>query len=567
MAEIIKNNEYILANQDDFKASLEKAREYFSEFEGVVGVGFGQKNSGNVYKNDISIIVSVTEKKNEEDIPEKQRIPKSFDGFPIDVVEVLRTQPGVCDNNGEYDTIQGGIQICPPASGNSFAAGTLGCIVRKKNDRGRENVHLLSNKHVLYGAGGGANLYVYHPFPPSSNNSSFGPSNSLGPIAALSFYGDVSYTPPGAAAASNFFIDCGSALINIDSKCFGSTCTQDTTHYAESIIDLQVNAVNTISDVRSIIGDLSIIGQQVFKVGRTTGKTRGIVRRVDIPGTMPTDFNNPASPTMNISNVISIDFDTSSTANGLNCKGNAFFAEHGDSGSLVVDGQNKAVGLLYGVPLSGATGAQPCAACHILPVLENLGVCIPTTGGTSRCSCQATDGTGLTPAPSVGIGTGGGSFGITIAPKQINNGQDAGLFQPEPITEVQQERLTNLLNAFRSSERGRELHTAFAHVRREIGYLVRNCRPVTVAWHRNKGPGFFACFLNHLRGDLDKFPHRISEHELSVLLDKMEVQLLKHGSNPLRETIEHYGEQLRVMVLSGNDVNDFINQLEKMETE
>ncbi len=564
MAEPTKDKEYILANQEDFKAALERAREHFKKFDGVVGVGFGQKNSGNAYKDNISIIISVNEKKNEEDLPFEQRIPKSFEGFPTDVVVVLKLSPGVCDNTGEYNTIQGGIQICPPTSGGSFAEGTLGCIVRKRNDSGRENVHLLTNKHVLYSSGGSAGEYVYHPFPPPSPNTvPKGPSNSLGPIAALSFYGDVSYTPPGASTPSNFFIDCGTARIDIDSKCLGSTCTKDTTHYAESIIDLPVN---TISDVRNVIGELSMVGEPVFKVGRTTGKTRGIVRRIDIAGTMPTDFNNPSSPTMNISNIIAIDFDPAFET-GVNCKGNAFFGEHGDSGSLVVDSQNKAVGLLYGVPLPGATGAQQCGACHIFPVLENLGICIPTTAGTTRCNCRATDGSGLTPAPTVGAGSGGGALGVTAATARINNGNDAGLLQPEPLTEAQQERLTALLDAFRSTARGRELHAAFAHVRREIGYLVRNCRPVTVAWHRNKGPGFFACLLNHLRGDLDKFPHQIGEHELSVLLDKMEAQLMSHGSIPLKETLQLYGEQIRLMLLGGNDVRDFIDQLEKMESE
>ena len=150
-------------------------------------------------------------------------------------------------------------------------------------------------------------------------------------------------------------------------------------------------------------------------------------------------------------------------------------------------------------------------------------------------------------------------------PLSQNTHDTAGFLQPEPVTEAQQERLTDLLQAFRSTTRGRELHEAFRHVRREIGYLVRNVRPVTVAWHRNKGPAFFACLLNHLRGDAPNFPHEVKEVRLSTLLDKMEMELTNHGSNPLRDTIQRYGNDVRSMLLNGNDVYEFLDHLSKNE--
>ena len=560
MGKSIKNNEYILINKDEFSSALDRATAQFKKFKGVVSVGFGQKHSGGKYKEDISIVVVVEEKKNLDDIPAKERIPKTFEGFVVDVVTPVRVHPGVCDNNNSYDTIQGGIQISPRFNEGVYK-GTLGCIVRKKNDSDRENIHLLSNKHVLQAGGGTAGEYIYHPYPPTPEGYvSLGPSTSLGAIAATSFYQDVSYTPPGAAAASDFFIDCGTAIINIDSKCFGSTCTKDVIETSETIIDLQLNSVNTLSSVRSIIRDFSIIGQKVYKVGRTTGKTAGIVRRVDISGTMPSDFDDVTSPTIPTTNIIEIDFDTS-VPGGLNCNGNARFGEHGDSGSLVVDDQNRAVGLLYGVPPDSVVGPASCTASHILPVLDNLGFCIPTTTGTSHCSCGATDGSGLTLPP--GSGSGGGAIGIAgvITTPKSKTLATSGIFQPEPLTIKQQNHLKQLLETLRTTERGRELHGAFAHVRREIGYLVRNVRPVTVTWHRNKGPGFFALFLNHLRGDIADFPHKIGDHELSVLLNKMGTKLMEHGSTPLKETIEKYGEQMKFMLLNGHSATDFIHYL------
>lgn len=561
MEQPVKNNSDILADQQAFLATLKRARAYYSKFSGVIGVAFGQKNKASVYKDEISIVIIVEEKKAAEDIPVGERIAEFFEGYLTDVNTPKTFQFGACNNSAEYSTIKGGIQISPPVNNltGAWDMGTLGCIVRKKNNNDRENVHILSNAHVLYGAGNVQGNYIYHPWPPTpSGIPNLGPSNSLGPVAALAYFGNFPYTPPGEVAPREFFIDCATARINIDCKSLGTSCTKDVIHYDTSITDLSLGGFDTISDVRNIINDVSIIGQPVFKVGRTTGKTRGIVRLVN--------WMEPSGDG-HLKELIVIDFDTSSpNGSPSNCNGHAQFAEKGDSGSLVVDEQRRAIGLLFGVPPDGITIAHPSFACHILPVLETLGFCIPTDGGTSRCSCAAADGTGLAPPPAAGAGAGGGAIGIiggSLASKKIND--PAGFLQPEPLTEAQQERLTGLLQAFRSTARGRALHEAFRHVRREIGYLVRNVRPVTVAWHRNKGPAFFACFLNHLRGDAPDFPHEIKEVRLSTLLDKMEMELTHYGSKPLQETIQYYGNDLKRMLLDWNDVHEFLDYLDKNE--
>lgn len=590
MSEPTKNNDDILSNHDEFQAAYQRARAFFKQFPGVVDVAFGQKQTGGSYKDDISIVVFVTEKKAEKDVPADQRIPASFEGYPTDVRVITSTKPHTCDDSSTYSTIKGGIQIANPFSTTTHAisSGTLGCIVRKRNDTDRENVRLLSNKHVLFAQGGRAGDYIYHPWSPvPSGFASPGDSNSLGPVEATAFYGDVSYTPPGATTADNFFIDCATALINIDCTCLGTHCTKDVVTYNETINGLQVNGSDSITDVRSLINDASIINHNVFKVGRTTGKTTGIVRLVNAPIQIHSDPDDDHSSLINVHNTIQIDFDTSSTHNGLNCKGAVHFSELGDSGSLIVDEQGRAVGLISMGPAAGDPPG-PDNSCHILPILDMLGICIPTTTGTSHGSTRATDGSGLAAAPTTPLpgvtgaaSVAGGSTRVlrpdgseVLLPvgsqmsKPVGSGiflrDRLGLFQPEPVTEKQQERLTALLNAFRSSPEGRELHGAFAHVRREIGYLVRHRRPITVAWQRHKGPAFFAALLNHLRGETDHFPHQIGEHHLATLLDKLGPLLSTYGSNPLRETIDRHGQTIRQMLLTGNTAEEFISHLTKM---
>jgi hypothetical protein len=115
------------------------------------------------------------------------------------------------------------------------------------------------------------------------------------------------------------------------------------------------------------------------------------------------DFNNPAAGVVVAVLMIKIDFDTSSTSDHLNCLGHEQFAGTGDSGSIVVDEQMKVIGL---VAFKGPEGPAPTKkaatfACHIMPVLDYLKVCIPTNPGTSRCSCAAVDGTGTKPVRPV----------------------------------------------------------------------------------------------------------------------------------------------------------------------
>ncbi len=552
MDETLKNNEYILSHEEEFQTVYSRAKEKFSKFKDVIGVAFGQKKTNNKYREDISIIVIVAEKKRLEDISPDERIPVSFEGYLVDVTIPDTLQLGVCNDSSEHEKIKGGIQICSALdSARRYEAATLGCIVRKKHDNDRENVHLLSNWHVLYSHGrllGGH--YIYQPWLPTpSGFPNIGPSNALGKVNAGAFFGNYPFTPRGSTSR-DFFIDCATSRINIDCKCWGTTCTKDVIEYDTSILGLNVGGSSTIIDVRSIIGSTSIIGKAVFKVGRTTGKTKGIVRSVT--------WVEPWIGGTEIKEVIKIDFDTSSSS--VNCNGHAHFGEKGDSGALVVDEQRRAVGLLFGVPPDGTTAAHPSFACHILPVLEKMGYCIPTDGGTSRCSCGATDGTGLIASNELN------TDGIFFARHQIETPEkDSGLFQPEPLTDGQQEHLSELFEVLRSTAKGRELHEAFRHVRREIGYLVRKCRPVTVAWHSNKGPAFFAAFLNHLKGDLDELPTQINGVDLAVLLDKMESILPKHGSIPLKETIETHGGLIKAMLLEGNSVDDFIEHLKTTE--
>ena len=554
------DNTQILADPERFKQAYARAKAHFRTFEGVAGVGFGRKETGGELKDDIAIVIYVRAKRSEAELPPEQRIPPVFEGYRTDVRVVREAADFVCDNTGEYDHIQGGIQIEPaidPTTGNQ-SQGTLGCIVRRRNDSSRENVYLLTCKHVLFTASAGAGGYAYHPFAPApSGFVSPGTSNTLGPVQAAAFKGNVPVTVPdpanpGQTTTENFYIDCATARIDIDSKCCGSTCTHDTTHYDEAIIDLQINGVNTIADVRDVFADPSIIStaanpRLVFKVGRTTGRTVGKVTHVNSPLTVERDVSIPGSTPINATNLIEIDFDATSTANGLNCKGGASLAEHGDSGSLLLDEQGRAIGLVCaGINQDPANPTAPRSsfACHIVVVLDNLSICIGSAG-TSHGSSHATDGSGVAPATVAEQDTTPAGQ-IAFASAQVEG--VPGLTAPRPVSAAEERHMRALLAAFRETRLGPELHATFAEVRREVGYLVRNSRPVKVAWHRHKGPAFLAHVLNHVAGEADRVPHAIDGVTRRALLVRMREVLAAHGSNPLRRALERHGDDLIAML-------------------
>jgi hypothetical protein len=565
MTEPTIGNDEIREDQQAFMAAYERAKVELGAIPGVVGVGFGHKQVGGVFSDDVCLIVFVREKRPAADIPPDERIPASYEGYGTDVREPVDTVSLGCDNETEYSTIQGGIQI----QAEPTSAGTLGCIVRRRGDAGRENVYLLSCKHVLWSASQGAGSYVYHPKHPSAGR----PSNSLGPVQAAAMKGNVTSMVPdksGNPVQDSFYIDCATARIDIDSKCCGSTCTKDVTEYSESVIDLQVNGVNTISDVHSVVYDPAAVvpsgpagptGPFVYKVGRTTGLTRGIVRVVNAHITAAADSSVPGSGPIAAVNVIEIEFDPISTTTHLNCHGNPYFAEAGDSGSLLVDGSGRAVGLVNAVTLPGAPGTPLSYACHILPVLDYLGICIPTTTGTSHGSSKATDGSGLALGAMGDFEPGDATIqfaGATAA---------AALAGPTlmPVSDSERDHMLELRERFRTTPRGRELHEVFAQVRREVGYLVRNSRRVKIAWHRGEGPAFLAHTLNHLRGTAASIPTEVDGVARGELLERMGVALATYGSIPLREAIDRYRDVLLPILSTAETVDEAIERLSALD--
>lgn len=574
-----KSTAEIRAEPDAFKAACARATRSFGRIAGVVSVGFGLKQTAGAFGDDLAIVVFVNEKKPTTALAPAEQIPALFERYRTDVRVVPSRRLGACDNTAKYSTIQGGIQIANAGEriGDTIfrEMGTLGCIVRRRNHSGRENVYMLSNAHVMNAKGHRVGDPIGQPDIQNGEN--------LGPIMDGSAYRNIVWPPgtpppnplpdpahPDAAVnhTNETFIDCAIARLDLDSCC---GCTKDTRAYAESIIDLvnvtptdagrgdPVHASNRITDVRDVFNDVNFIGEVVTKVGRTTGKTQGkcvgataTVHIVDV-------FDTHVPPAFVFAyNCLEIVPEPPGT---LDCKGHAYFGEQGDSGSLVVDAQRRAVGLLFSVPDPTKVPPDPpdssCGAVHIVPVLDHLGICIPcAAGATGHGSSLAADGSGLAPIPLPPA--------QSKLTSQIDFLADGGPAQAPP-------RMHALLDEFRATRSGGALSAVIDDVRRELGYLVRNLRPVKVAWARHQGPAWLACFLNHVAGHAPSMPHEIKGITRRALLAHMREVLDQYGSNTLRRALDEQGDVVLEMLTDPGcdgvaDLVGWIQQREAMQT-
>ncbi|HVM97514.1 MAG TPA: hypothetical protein VMT89_14050, partial [Candidatus Acidoferrales bacterium] len=441
----LKTNKHIREDGAAFIAAYTRACAALRKLDGVVGVGFGRKEKGGRFTGNLAIEVFVRAKKALHAVAPEHRVPTTFEGYRTDVRVVPSIRPNLlCDDDTMYPTVQGGVQIeAMPKGSVGLGLGTLGCVVRKRRKGdGDDNVYLLTNHHVLFGKGtlpAVPPISVYQPYaPPVAAGLK---TQFVGMVEERSFNEQVGHTASDGIERP-CYIDCAVARIDLGSTCFGKSCpNNDRVKFDPAIMQLRTLDPddNRVTGVRDVIidhlialppgqdypdppippqgppPDLSLATDEnrVYKVGRTSAKTTGIVICVNAVA--------QTGPVSVLEGIIEIAFDPASTLNGQNCKGNAIFGEDGDSGSLILDKNNKAIGLLFAgrktTPNEHST--HMTYACHIVPVLDKLNICIATKksdgtyGSTDPGTDGATDGTGLataaTPEQLTAPASGGGA--------------------------------------------------------------------------------------------------------------------------------------------------------------
>jgi len=604
----IKGNDHIRSNPDSFRESYARARQQLGALEGVIGVGCGLKATGPRFTNDIAILVYVLRKKPNDSLPADQRVPTSFEGYRTDVrlFTPATEQIAKCNDDTAYPDIHGGVQIeawGEDTPKNMVSNGTVACIVRRRGSAEPDNVFLLTCHHVLLAADikTKPNDGVYHPYKPRkiAGHPELEHGTLLGRIDKNDVFkghvdedGNPVDTPEGSppeapyleslpATFDGFYVDAGAVHLDVGSYCWGAKCPTGDNNlvWSPTVPNLNVPGPmppglqevdrDAVIDVRDVRTDHTIVGAKVYKIGRSTGRTVGVVTAIDAPAHNILTLDENGVETHRVLdiryNTVEIVLDPA-TPNQMNCLFKNSFSDEGDSGSLILDAANQAIALLFSASevADQQTGQFKTNACYIRPVLDVLKVYIETTKGTSHGAKNATDGSGAGPPATADLIT-TSTPGITyVSYLRVGGRAPDTPAVPIDLTDVQRARLLAIREELLATPRGKALYTAFVELRRELAYLIRASRPVTVTWHRNKGPAFLAHLINHIRGDTETIPSQIDGIARAQLLSAMCDILAAHGSNPLRRAIEDHRGDLALFA-NGATIHDTVARLREVD--
>ncbi|MCU0433583.1 MAG: hypothetical protein MUC87_09040 [Bacteroidia bacterium] len=515
----MKTNEQLIAEEQALLSMLAQGTEkMLRAIPGVIHVSTGLKEKNGEITDQLCIRVYVEEKKTETDIPAGQIIPKEINGYPTDVNVVAQSFQFLADN-ARYRPVKGGIQISnriialnAQGNGTTLSRGTLGCVAFADEDNAPV---ILSNWHVLYANTGRDGDRIYQPSP-----------TSIPPVSLLNLPmrpaddDNADMIAKNRRSSITNKTDAAIAVIDVSSCC--GCCG---IHYSNEINNLSVSqgsgqparpAYNTI-----VGKQVAASGMVVFKVGQSTRRVEGRVVDPNYPTFTITQHGNSYTFTGQIA--------ISHTNTSMS------FSDHGDSGSVIINSDNKIIGLLFSggnnITHNGVTYAHLTLANHIDDVIAGLRIHF-------RFSNQV----------------------------QVNSGQnlfsDASVQTPavpvHPAYLKLREKL--LVHPFTAL-----LFDSGAKHREEIMYLVNHCRPVTVAWQRNKGPAWLAVIMSAVRDERDILPEETAGVSLNSLLQVMYDALIENGSEALKTDLAEYGREL-INAGAGNSLNKIINGLQIIHT-
>ena len=308
-----------MAQMDEVRARLLDHSPRLLGRSHVVATGAGYKVTAGKRTKELSVVCSVSRKVPLESLAAGDRVPREIDGVPTDVIQtgVIRA---LATRTERQRPAPGGVSI----GHRDITAGTLGCLVRKNGQ-----VMILSNNHVLA----------------NSNDAQVGdPILQPGPIdggrlpadliAELHQFVPISFgEPPSDCRFASGVI----ALFNAGCRLIGSRTRyriyriQATDNLVDAAIARPLKAADVSSDILEI-GRIAgqgrgELGLPLQKSGRTTGLTRGEITQVAV--------------------TVDVSYGSGRVARFTDQLMAGAMSQGGDSGSAVLDGDKRLVGLLF----------------------------------------------------------------------------------------------------------------------------------------------------------------------------------------------------------------------------
>lgn len=311
---------------DEVKRLREKHQKKMLKKKNVLGLGVGYKETGGKKTDELSLIILVEKKEDISVLSKKDLVPPEVEGVKTDVKVVgkivaqkLRTD--------RWRPSPAGISIGHYA----ITAGTLGAVVR---DATTNELLILSNNHVMANSNDArVGDSILQPGPADGGKV---PQDR---IADLKRFVKIQYK--GGNGDGNGGGPCPLAqatawLANLPAIIFGSksrlTATKlDVTNEVDAAVAKPVQddvLKNELYEIGQVNGTTEAeVGMSVQKSGRTTAVTHGIIDAVDV--------------------TVEVGYGASRTARYEHQVLTNDMSDPGDSGSLIVDSQRRAVGLLF----------------------------------------------------------------------------------------------------------------------------------------------------------------------------------------------------------------------------
>lgn len=319
-------------------AALSKAREHLLRRPNVVATGVGFKETDGVRTGEIGIVCSVEYKIPAVELTAAELVPRTVDGVVTDVVAT-----------GPFRALSAHLERHRPAPGGvsighrDITAGTLGCTVRRGS-----TLFILSNNHVLADTNRGQpGDPILQPGPYDGGRL---PDDAIAVLEAfvpIHMLDDESSC--GAARAVTALLNGAARVIGS-----GSRLKVVSARLVENLVDaalaLPLNESWLAAEILSVgrIEGLTHaeLGAALRKSGRTTGVTSGEVIQVEVTADVRLGDRTARFTDQFMAGAMS---------------------QGGDSGSLVLDGEDRAVGLLF-------AGSDTTTICnridHVLSALE-----------------------------------------------------------------------------------------------------------------------------------------------------------------------------------------------------
>ena len=301
------------------KNTLRNYRGRLLECSNVVATGVGYKITAGQKTSDLSIVCSVTQKLAASQLESKDLVPGNLDGTPTDVIEtgLIRALQAPTE---KHRPAPGGVSI----GHRDITAGTLGCLVKKNGIP-----VILSNNHVLANSNAAQiGDPILQPGPHDGGRFPDDHIADLEQFIPININGMPSECPVATGIAG---------FLNSLAGLFGSSVRLQAIdeQAEENLVDAAIARPLNPDDVKDEILDIGTVegsvegelGMAIKKSGRTTGFTTGEIQQVDV--------------------TVNVQYGQGQIAQFTDQLMAGAMSQGGDSGSAVLDDNNRLVGLLF----------------------------------------------------------------------------------------------------------------------------------------------------------------------------------------------------------------------------